>query len=767
MREAIRDVLKHRLAADSRVILYGQDIEDPKGDVFGVTKGLSTQFPGRVLNAPLTESTIVGVSIGQAMAGKRPVAFIQFADFLSLANNQIVSELSTIYWRTAGQWNSPVIMLAACGAYRPGLGPFHAQTNEAGMAHTPGLDVFMPSNAADAAGMLNAAFDSGRPTLILYPKSCLNDSRYATSADVDKQFVPIGPARRVRAGRDITFVAWGNTVRICEEVANAVEQVGIESEVIDLRSLSPWDERTVIASAEKTARLVVVHEDNRTCGIGAEVIATVAEKARVPVAMRRVTRPDVPIPCNFGNQLELLPSMRTVLDTAAELLDLDIDWVAKASDTAGTTPILAVGSGPADESVILVQWLVKPGDEISRGDPIATVEATKSVFDMTSSVSGTVCELLAAECETVQVGSMIARVDPDQPAVSRRARERELSPVMRRKSTSGRLIMPRQRDEIRQFDVGISSIETVEGNSLVTNRDILRKLNARTSDDIFRRTGIETRRWIGENQDAISMAAQACRRVLERENLILEDINLLVCSTTSPTSVTPSMACQLLNRLADHKGELMLQAFDINAACSGYLYALQSAYDYLQSSPYGRVLVVTAEVLSPLLDPADFDTAILFGDAASATVVYGEAYFEQSKARLNRPDVSAKSDTGGALSVPLLHDGFIQMQGRKVFSEAVRMMINSLNRACDRRGIGIDDVRLIVPHQANQRILDAIQNRVRTKVFSNIRHHGNTSSSSIPLCLADVLPASHSGDRLGLCAFGGGFTFGASILEMN
>ena len=108
--------------------MQGQDVEDPKGDVFGVTRGLSTEFPQRVQNAPLSESTIVGVGIGQALAGKRPVAFVQFADFLPLANNQIVSELATMYWRTAGMFEAPVILMAACGAYRPGLGPYHAQT---------------------------------------------------------------------------------------------------------------------------------------------------------------------------------------------------------------------------------------------------------------------------------------------------------------------------------------------------------------------------------------------------------------------------------------------------------------------------------------------------------------------------------------------------------------------------------------------------------------------------------------------------------------
>ena len=211
----------------------------------------------------------------------------------------------------------------------------------------------------------------------------------------------------------------------------------------------------------------------------------------------------------------------------------------------------------------------------------------------------------------------------------------------------------------------------------------------------------------------------------------------------------------------------MAQAYDINAACSGYLYALQAGYDFLQSTPDGRVLIVTAELLSPLLDPNDLDTVFLFGDAASATLLYGEGHFERARARLFRPEVSAKGEDGATLSVPLPHDGYIQMRGRKVFSEAVRTMVASLNRACTRQGLAIEDLRLVVPHQANQRILDAVQSRVGISVYSNIRHHGNTSSSSIPLCLAELLPTAQSGDRYGLCAFGGGFTFGAGILQAN
>jgi 2-oxoisovalerate dehydrogenase E1 component len=283
--------------------------------------------------------------------------------------------------------------------------------------------------------------------------------------------------------------------------------------------------------------------------------------------------------------------------------------------------------------------------------------------------------------------------------------------------------------------------------------------------DIFRLTGIESRQWVNGQETGVSLAVQAGEQMLAQEELTVDDLNLVICSTTTPTSVTPSMACQVLNGLARGRTSTMVQAFDINAACSGYLYALQSAYDYLQSMPHGRVLLITTEVLSPLLNLEDLDTAILFGDAASATIVYGEEHFARAKGRLYRPELSAKGEDGSALSVPFRRDGYIQMKGRKIFHEAVRAMIASLNRVCQREGLGVNDLNLIVPHQANQRILDAIQSRVGATVYSNIRRLGNTSSSSIPLCLNELLPTTKQGDRLGLCAFGGGFTFGASILQ--
>ncbi|MAR11729.1 MAG: hypothetical protein CL681_17435 [Blastopirellula sp.] len=768
MREALRDVLADHLQRDPRVTLFGQDIEDPKGDVFGVTRTLSTQFGERVKNAPLTESTIVGVSIGRALAGERPVAFLQFADFLPLAYNQIVSELGTMYWRTAGAWSSPVILMIACGGYRPGLGPFHAQTFDSAMAQVPGIDVLMPSTAADAAGMLNAAFLTARPTIFLYPKACLNDPQHRTSSDVAGQFVPVGVSRKVRSGDEITLVGWGNTVNVCEQVAATLAESGAEADVIDLRSLSPWDQRAVISSAEKTARLLVVHEDNQTSGFGAEVLATVAEQARVPVSMERVARPDTHIPCNFANQLEVLPSYERVLTAAARLLDFEIDWQEPEPEEEGVYFVEAVGSGPADEAVVVCELFVQPGQTVQPGDVVASLEATKSVFELTSAASGIVEQVLVNEGDTIAVGKPLVRLQLDAEVETTDACEvTQAIAKLRRVADKKNLAVRTKRTEHRAFDVGISSIAIAQGSRIVPNEELAAFQPDRGSTDISRRTGIESRRWIGQGEDAVSLAAKACWEVLDQEQLIVDDIDLVVCATTSPQVMTPSMACHVLSQLSGGNAETSIQAYDINAACSGYLYSLQAGYDYLQSDPEGRVLVVTAEVLSPLLDLKDFDTSILFGDATSATVLYGEAHCDRSRAWVHRPKLSARGDVGQTLSVPFLNDGYIKMKGQKVFSEAVRSMISSLTRTCRDRGIAVDDLEMIVPHQANQRIIDAIQSRVAPRVFSNIRHHGNTSSTSIPLCLRDVLPNSRRGQKLGLCAFGGGFTFGAGILEIN
>jgi 2-oxoisovalerate dehydrogenase E1 component len=210
-------------------------------------------------------------------------------------------------------------------------------------------------------------------------------------------------------------------------------------------------------------------------------------------------------------------------------------------------------------------------------------------------------------------------------------------------------------------------------------------------------------------------------------------------------------------------------AYDVNAACSGYLYALQNAYDMLQQKPGARILVVTTEVLSPLLDETDYTTAILFGDAATASLLCGEQHIADSGYRLQRPSLSGQADAAGILTVPHRASGeTIRMDGGRVFSTGVRKMTESLRRALDESGRALEDIELVVPHQANQRIMNAIVRRLGLppeRFFSNIRHHGNTSSNSIPLALIEVLAQAQPPRSLALTAFGGGFTYGACLLD--
>lgn len=818
MLEAIRGVLHERMGRDERITLFGEDIEDPKGDVFGVTRGLTAQYPGRVVNSPLSESCILGVTIGQALAGSRPVAFIQFADFLPIAYNQIFAELGSMYWRTDGGWQAPVIVMITCGGYKPGLGPFHASSLEALGIHTPGVDVFMPSTAADAAGMLNAAFDSGRPTLFFYPKICLNDRENGTSPDLERQFVPIGKARIVLEGTDITLVGWGNTVPLCRKAAVSLAEAGVSAEVIDLRSLSPWDEAAVIRSAEKTGRLIVTHEDNHSCGMGAEVIATVTERAKVPVTVRRVTRADTFVPFNFENQLEVLPSYKRILETASELLGYRVTWVKEDVQSEGVFPIPAVGSSPSDESVTVIEWHVKPGDLVSEGALLASLEADKAVQELLSPAEGKVHEILVPEGDMVKVGTIVVTLETadEERAPKPVTKEDPGTPFFRKlgAGTGNTTGSPApaggigsagpgngtsaaagnggmrvhdsassadrggtvktatasdavQRGTVRPSgEIGIAEITSACGSRIVSNDRIAELCRDWTAGDILKRTGIESRFWVSDDEDALSIAVDAVRKLLETPAVKIERIGLIVCATGTPVSITPSMACLIQNKIS-RDPEWTPQAHDISAACSGYLYALQQAYDHVRHYPDQDALVVTTETLSRKLDPTDPSTAPIFGDAATATLVTGRR--EVIRARLYRPVLAANGEDGTTLSVPLESGAYVSMDGPKVFLEAIKSMTAMLKRAGDEASIPQDRIDLIVPHQANQRIINAIRQKLSLRperVYSNIRAYGNTSSSSIPLCIEKLFAERGRGEILGLCAFGGGFTSGGAIVEL-
>jgi 2-oxoisovalerate dehydrogenase E1 component len=769
MLEAMRETLKAQLADNPKNTLLGQDIEDPKGDVFGLTRGLSQDFPQQVNNAALAEDTILGVSTGQALAGNYPVAFMQFADFMPVAYNHILSEIGAMYWRTNGQWESPMLIMSISGGYRPGLGPYHAQTMEAICAHVPGVDVFMPSTAADAAGLLNAIFESGRPSVFLFPKSLINDRSNTTSADVTKHYVPIGKARVSRVGQDITLVGWGGTMPICERTAAALAEIGVNAEIIDLRTIFPWDEETVLASAKKTGHLIIVHEDNQTCGMGAEISATIAEKAGDQIQIARVTRPDTYIPYDYACQIDVLPSLKRTLEKACELLDIDLHWEKPVEEEAGTVTVKAIGSSPSDETITVADLLVSEGDTLAEGDLIASVEADKASMDISSPVGGTVAELLVSEGDVVQVGTPMVKISSDEAAqLKPLTKEDPGTPIMeRRRITEAAPVHPAQA--VEKKSVYISNICKVFGSRHLTNDELLQGHGEWDSEAIRKRTGIENRYWIDGDENVLSLAVKATKDLLDKENLRISDIGAIICSTGTPLAMTPSLACSVLHQLSPEKGEVLMQAHDVNAACSGYRYAMQSAYDFLSNAPGKKVIVITAETLSPMVNHDDQKTLALFGDAATASLVSCEQRPGDISVKLNRPFLSATGVEEKVLYVPNMSSGeVIEMEGLTVFKLAVRKMIDVLDSACTERGITVEDLEKIVPHQANERIIEAIRKTIKfppEKMFNNIREYGNTSSNTIPIALTELMPETAPDALIGLTAFGGGFTFGAAVIE--
>ncbi|MGB1124998.1 MAG: beta-ketoacyl-ACP synthase 3 [Phycisphaeraceae bacterium] len=783
MIDAMRRVLRSKLAEDDRVTLLGQDIEDPKGDVFGVTKGLSTDFAGRVVNAPLAESTIIGTSIGRAIAGGRPIGFIQFADFLPTGIGQLMNELGSIHWRTNGQFECPVILMITCGAYRPGLGPFHSQTLESTLAHIPGVDVMMPSSASDAAAMLNAAFKSNRPTVFLYPKVCLNDRApwKVTSPDVEKHLTPVGTARTLREGSDLTLVTWGSTVTAGMGVAEMLATKDVGVELIDLRCISPWDRDKITASVKKTGKLLVVHEDNLTAGFGAEVVAGVVEELGQGVVAKRVTRADSWVPCNYTNQLDVLPSYRKTLTTACEMLGLDIDWpapVIATDDDDSIEVVEAQGSSPADQEVMVSVWNVKVGDEVTTGQIIADMEADKATFEFASPCDGVVAEILIETDEKVPVGTPVIKIktassDGGAKVVKRQTREDLGHPVITTPdSTPSSTFAPVAAEQVRVY---LSPIHIAEGEDRLTNEVLEQRFPDYTAEDIVQRTGIESRPILSRNQSALSIGVEAARAALAAEGLTLDDLTGIVCHTTTPPLNTPSMACMILREL-DPEAKHELMVYDVNAACSGWLYALDTAYHTILTQPHKAVLVITTEALSRVVDPKDFGTAILFGDAATATIVRGctngqdMANRSGSSMVLKRPVLSGKADKGDILTVAFQGQGHIHMDGKSVYTEAVRAMTKMVKQAFEESGLPLDTVDWLVPHQANRRIFESVQKRLKVpdeKVIDLIAEHGNTSSSSIPLSIAKSAHKFNAGDTIGLCAFGGGFTFGAAVMEVE
>ncbi|HVE46279.1 MAG TPA: dehydrogenase E1 component subunit alpha/beta [Acidimicrobiales bacterium] len=333
--EAIRRTLHELMGADERIRVFGEDVADApdalldavdgKGGVFGSTRGLQRAHGGdRCYNTPLAEATIVGRAVGQAMRNLRPAAEIQFVDYIWPAMQQVKCEAATIRWRSNGAFTCPLVVRAPVGGYLSGGAIWHSQCDESIFAHVPGLLIAFPSRARDAAGLMRAAFLAEDPVLFLEHKHLLRQA-YARDPFPPADWVlPFGRAACVRPGSDLTIVTYGATVEKSCQAARLLDEQGLGSvEILDLRTIVPWDQEAVAQSVRRTGKVLIVHEDAITCGFGAEIAAWIADElfADLDAPVRRVAAKDIHVAYEPTLEAATLPQVGDILGAARDLLE--------------------------------------------------------------------------------------------------------------------------------------------------------------------------------------------------------------------------------------------------------------------------------------------------------------------------------------------------------------------------------------------------------------------------------------------------------------
>lgn len=317
--DAVRMAMDEEMARDPNVFIVGEDV-GVRGGVFRATMGLFDKYgPERVIDSPLAELSIVGVGIGAALYGMRPICEIQFADFIYPAFNQIVSEAAKMCYRSNGDWTVPMVIRAPYGGGIGG-GLYHSQSVEAFFTHVPGLKVVIPSNPYDAKGLLKSAVRDPNPVMFFEPKKGYRLIR--GEVPEGEYTVPIGPAQVTRAGADVSVFAYGMMHYYTLQAAEKLAAEGVDVEVVDLRTLYPVDRETILTSVRKTGKALIVHEDNLTGGYGAEIAATIAEHAfqDLDAPVRRLAGPDVPgVPFSHPLQDWFMPNPDKIAAALREL----------------------------------------------------------------------------------------------------------------------------------------------------------------------------------------------------------------------------------------------------------------------------------------------------------------------------------------------------------------------------------------------------------------------------------------------------------------
>ena len=310
--EAMHHALAEELARDPRVLMFGEGVATKRADLvqkFGAE---------RVRNTPLSEAIIAGTAAGAAATGLRPVIDLLFAPFLCFSMDALVNSAGKLRYMSGGQFAFPMVTIAMTGGGWT-VGAQHNHNNEAWFVHSPGLKVVMPSTPADFKGLLKSAIRDDNPVLFFVDMALVHE---AGDVPEGEHVVPLGKAAVVRKGADVTLVSYAKTVHKCLEAAAVLAERGVAAEVIDLRSLKPLDEATVIASARKTGRVVVVHEASRLCGVGAEVASIVNEHAfyALKAPVKRITGPDVPAPSSYALEQAFIPQPPAIVEAAMALM---------------------------------------------------------------------------------------------------------------------------------------------------------------------------------------------------------------------------------------------------------------------------------------------------------------------------------------------------------------------------------------------------------------------------------------------------------------
>ena len=316
--QAISDGLRSEMQRDKRVFVIGEDV-GVYGGAFKVTQGFQEEFgPWRVIDAPLSETAIVGGCTGAAMMGMRPVAEMQFADFISCAWDHLVTVAAKQRYR-AGTPVPITVRLPSGGGFSGG--PFHSQNPESSFAHIPGLKVVCPATPADAKGLLIEAIQDPNPVLYFEHKHLYR--RIKDEVPEERYTVPFGEARTHREGDDISLITWGAMVYTADEAAQKLEDEGVSVEILDLRTLAPWDKEAVLSSVEKTSKALILHEDTLTGGFGAEIAATISEEAfeNLDAPVRRIAAPDTPVPFSPPLEKAFIPQVDDVVAGLKELAE--------------------------------------------------------------------------------------------------------------------------------------------------------------------------------------------------------------------------------------------------------------------------------------------------------------------------------------------------------------------------------------------------------------------------------------------------------------